>query len=65
MKKHKDEYSHLTEKDILEEIDQQEYALCWQSLDLDKYVNVMKLFVIRFAYIMAYVHFKKHPDEIH
>ena len=47
------------------EIDQQEYALCWSGLDLDKWSGVLKIFLIRFIYIMAFVHFKKHPDEIH
>ena len=59
------EYSHLTAKDIEMEIDQQRYALCWEGLDMDTWVGVIKLFCIRFAYMMAYVHFKKHADEIH
>lgn len=37
----------------------------WDSLDIEtSKVALLKLFIIRFAFIMAQVHLKKHPDEI-
>lgn len=60
-----DEYSHLTYRDYKEELEQREFSMFWDSLDI---VNSKKaliiLFCIRLAFIMSQVHLKKHPDEI-
>jgi hypothetical protein len=36
----------------------------WDSLDLDYPINLLKLFIIRFAIMSVLVHEKRHPDEI-
>ena len=57
--------SHLSYLDYENEIDQKEFAMFWEGLDLDNWINVLKVFAIRFAYIMVFVTEKRHPDEIH
>lgn len=47
------EFNELTEDDFEAEIDQREFAMFWDSLDLDNWWNILKVFAIRFAYIMV------------
>ena len=55
----------MTEQDFEDELDNREHAMFWDSLDIEtSKVALLKLFIIRFAFIMAQVHLKKHPDEI-
>lgn len=41
------------------------YAMFWDSLDLDSWVAIFKLFAIRFATMMVLVNEMRHPDEIY
>jgi hypothetical protein len=57
--------NNLTIQDFEDELDNREHAMFWDSLDIEtSKVALLKLFIIRFAFIMAQVHLKKHPDEI-
>ena len=56
-------YANHTARDFEEELDQRKFASYW-DFDLDSNVNKAKLFFIRFAIMLTYVHKTQHPDEI-
>jgi phosphatidylinositol glycan class B len=60
-----DDFSHLTFKDYQAEIDMRRYAVFWDSLDLESWVNIFKLFAVRLAVTMVLVNEMRHPDEIY
>lgn len=56
-------YQNHSERDFDEELDQRKFASYW-DFDLDSNINKAKLFFIRFALMLTYVHRTQHPDEI-
>jgi len=59
------EYDHLTQHDYEEELDLREFSMFWNQLDLSRsWVPVLKVFLIRFAYVLSQIHMQKHPDEV-
>ena len=55
----------LTERDYEDELDNREFAMFWDSLDIVKdWRNIFKVLAIRYLLILFHVHLKKHPDEI-
>ena len=64
-KKTSSDDAHLGKQDYEDEIDNRQFSMFWDSLDLEaSWKNVFRLLVIRFAFTMVQVHLKKHPDEI-
>lgn len=61
-----EDFSHLTPQDFEDELENKKWAMFWDSMDIEaSWLNVMKLFCVRLAFMMVHVHLKKHPDEIY
>jgi hypothetical protein len=59
------EFKHLDYVDYYDELENRKWSMFWDSLDMEaSWKNIIRLFLIRFAFTMVQVHLKKHPDEI-
>jgi len=59
------ELSEMKQQDFEDEIENRQFAMFWDSLDIAECKwAYLKMFCLRFAIIMTQIHLMKHPDEI-